>query len=153
MARPTKYKPEFCKLAYRLSLLSATDKEISDILEVTEKTLNLWKIEYPEFLQSLKRGKEEADSRVVKRLFDRAMGYEHRDTYITQYQGKIIKEDIIKHYPPDTTACIFWLKNRQPDKWRDVQDISHKVELPQIIEMSAEEYLKAVNGNGVSSDN
>jgi hypothetical protein len=32
-----------------------------------------------------------------------------------------------EHYPPDTTACIFWPKNRRRDKWRDKHEIEHDV--------------------------
>lgn len=101
--RPTAYKEEYNDQALKLSRLGATDKEMADFFGVGEKTLNNWKLEYPEFLQSLKEGKILSDARVSQALYTRATGYEKND----------------RHYPPDTTACIFWLKNRQPDKWRD----------------------------------
>ena len=122
MARPSKYKEEFCGQATKLCRLGATDKQLSDFFSVTEKTLNLWKKKHPEFLQSLKVGKEESDNQVVRSLFERATGYSHPDTHISNYQGKITVTEIVKHYPPDTTACIFWLKNRDKENWRDRPD-------------------------------
>jgi hypothetical protein len=119
MARPTKFKPEFIEQARKLCKLGATDRELADFFGVTEKTLNNWKLESDEFLQSLKSGKDEADDRVERSLFARAIGYEHDDTDIRVVEGRIVETPIIKHYPPDTTAAIFWLKNRRKDEWRD----------------------------------
>lgn len=105
--RPSSYKPEYADLAKHFSLLGATDKEMADAFGVSEVTLNAWKQSHPEFLKSLKEGKLQADAVVASKLYTRAIGYELND----------------KHYPPDTTACIFWLKNRQPDKWRDKTEV------------------------------
>ena len=123
--RPTRYKAEYTEQVFKLCLLGATDADLADFFEVSEKTINTWKDAHPEFLQSLKAGKGEADANVGERLYQRAMGYEHPDTHISNYQGVITQTSITKHYPPDTTACIFWLKNRQRDRWRDKQDHEH----------------------------
>jgi hypothetical protein len=104
--RPTSYKPEYVEQAEKLARLGATDKEMADFFNVGEKTLNNWKLEHPEFLQSLKEGKLLSDAKVTESLYNKAIGYEKND----------------RHYPADTTACIFWLKNRQPDKWREKAD-------------------------------
>jgi len=133
--RPTKYKPEYNDQTYKLCLLGATDKEIANFFEVDEATINRWKLDHPEFCESLKGGKEKADAEVGNKLFERATGYKHKDIYITQFKGEIIKEDIIKHYPPDTTAAIFWLKNRQSAKWRDKQEIEHSGKIETITGM------------------
>lgn len=123
VGRPTKYKPEYAKQAYKLCLLGATDKGIANYFEVDEATINRWKLEFPEFCESLKEGKEEADAIVASSLFHRATGYSHPDTDIKIYKGKVIKTELTKHYPPDSTAAIFWLKNRNPEKWREKQEI------------------------------
>jgi hypothetical protein len=102
-----------------LCKLGATDRELADFFEVSEKTLNNWKLENEEFLQSLKIGKDDADNRVERSLFARATGYEHPDTDIRVIEGQIVETPIIKRYPPDTTAAIFWLKNRKREEWRD----------------------------------
>ena len=122
MARPTKYKEEYPKQAYKLCLIGATDAQLANFFEVTESTLNNWKHEYPEFLESLKEGKQIADGEVAKSLFHRAKGYSHKAVHISNYQGEITQTEIIKEYPPDTTACIFWLKNRQSEMWRDKRE-------------------------------
>lgn len=125
--RPTVYKEQFCKAAYRACLLGATDAEIAEIIGVSEQTINTWKTKHPKFLESIKAGKEEADSKVADALFKRATGYSHKDTKFATHEGMITdRQEYEKHYAPDPTACIFWLKNRQKDKWRDKQEIDHK---------------------------
>lgn len=126
MPRPTDYKPDYCDQGYKLCLLGATDKDMAEFFEVDESTINNWKLAHPEFLESIKKGKQLADATVADRLFKRATGYEHEEVDVKMYMGNIIKTDLTKHYPPDTTAAIFWLKNRQKDKWRDRQEITGK---------------------------
>lgn len=121
--RPTDYKPEYNEQAYKLCLLSATDKDLADFFGVKEQTINNWKKDHPEFFESIKRGKQIADSNVADRLYQRAIGYEHDDLYLAQFQGVVVSKEIKKYYPPDPTAAIFWLKNRQPKNWRDKQEI------------------------------
>lgn len=124
--RPTKYKPEFCEQAYKLCLLNAIDKDLADFFEVEESTINNWKDDYPEFLESLKKGKIQADSEVAKALHHRACGYSHPDVHISNYQGDITITDITKHYPPDTAAAFIWLKNRAG--WRDKTETEHSID-------------------------
>ncbi|PHM63971.1 terminase [Xenorhabdus stockiae] len=126
MARPTKYQEAYAEQARKLCLLGYTDKELADFFEVSESTLNNWKHDHPEFLESLKKGKQVADGEVAAKLFHRATGYEHAEDDIRVVEGKIVITPTVKHYPPDTTAAIFWLKNRQKDNWRD--KIDHGVE-------------------------
>jgi hypothetical protein len=118
--RPSSYRDVYAEQAAKLTKLGAKDSELSDFFGVSEKTLNTWKKKYPEFLQSIKSGKILADAEIAHSLYHRAKGFEHEDLDLRVIGGKLRKTKIVKHYPPDTTAGIFWLKNRQPDKWRDV---------------------------------
>lgn len=117
--RPTKYKEEYNQQAYRLALLGLDDSEIASVLDITEATINNWKKEYPAFFESLKDGKAKADAKVSESLYKRATGYDAPDIDIRVIDGQIVKTKLIKHYPPDPTSMIFWLKNRQKSKWRD----------------------------------
>lgn len=124
MARPTKYKPEYAEQAARLCANNAfTDAELASFFSVTLSTLNLWKLRHPEFSDSLKMGKAPANARVEKSLYDRAMGYSQMETDIRVIGGKIVKTEVMKHYPPDPTCLIFYLKNRLPDQYRDKQEL------------------------------
>jgi hypothetical protein len=117
--RPTKYKAEYDKQAFKMCLLGATDKQLADFFEVEEQTVNNWKIDYPSFFVSIKAGKEDADYNIAKSLYDRARGYSCPEEKVFMSDGMIVTHDTTKHYPPDTTAAIFWLKNRQSKNWRD----------------------------------
>lgn len=121
--RPTKYDPKMNEQVEKLCKLGATDKELADFFDVCEATINNWK-EDSEFLESLKNGKECADATVADSLYKRATGYEHPETKIATHEGIITDEkEYTKHYAPDPTAIIFWLKNRQPTKWRDKHEV------------------------------
>jgi len=119
--RKTSYKPEFTVMAKKLAMLGLTDAEMAGVFEVTEKTFNTWKKKFIEFSTALKKGKAIADAQVAKKLFERATGYEHKAVKFFQFEGQVITQEYTERYPPDTTAAIFWLKNRQADKWRDKQ--------------------------------
>ena len=117
--RPTKFKAEYIEQAKKLCQLGATDVEIADFFEIDVRTLYRWKGEHDKFSQALKVGKAVADERVERSLFARANGYEHDEVDIRVVGQQIVQTPIRKFYPPDTTACIFWLKNRRPEDWRD----------------------------------
>lgn len=108
--------------------LGMIDTEIATILGISEKTLYNYKNKYPEFLQAIKRGKVAADSDVIGSLYKRCLGFHHKAVHITNYKGRITQTDFIKRYPPDTLACIIWLKNRRPDLFRDKQEVEHSLQ-------------------------
>lgn len=121
--RPTKYKEEYNEQAEKLCKLGATDQELADFFEVDVSTINNWKIDFPLFFESIKKGKILADSNVAERLYQRALGFEHDSEEIKVTDGTVIRVPTRKIYPPDPTAAIFWLKNRRPKEWRDKQEI------------------------------
>lgn len=145
MGRKSAYREEYAQLAENYSLLGATDKEMADFFGVSEQTLNKWKKDYPEFLESLKKGKSIADANVASKLYNRAIGYDCRATKFAASEGKITdSKDYIEHYPPDTTAAIFWLKNRQPEKWRDRKEVDANVNLSDELEAMTDEQLQKI---------
>jgi hypothetical protein len=117
--RPSKYKEEHDEQAFKLSLLGATDEQLADFFNVAVSTVNLWKENHPSFSESIKRGKQVADAEVANSLYRRALGYSHPEDKIFNNAGEEMVVQTTKHYPPDTTAAIFWLKNRQKAQWRD----------------------------------
>lgn len=119
------YDPAYAKLAERACLIGFTDAELADLLGVSETTIRDWKLKHEDFLAALKAAKSHADDRVERSLFMRAIGYEQvvekpmvvdKQVQIVQYREKV---------QPSTTAQIFWLKNRRPDMWRDIQQHEH----------------------------
>jgi hypothetical protein len=125
VGRPSKYRDEFAEQGRKLCLLGATDEELADFFEVHPDTITEWKNVHAEFSVSIKRGKRQADADVADRLFQRAMGYEHDDVHVSNYQGDVTLTPVRKVYAPDTTAGIFWLKNRQSKQWREKQEVEH----------------------------
>lgn len=120
--RPSKYDPKLNKQVFKLALLGAKDTQIADFLEIAESTLNKWKEEYPELMESLKKGKDQADANVSNSLYKQAIGFKRKEVKIFQYEGSPVVVDYTAYYPPNATAAIFWLKNRQPSQWRDKQE-------------------------------
>lgn len=123
--RPSKYSPTYPTQAQKLCKLGATDWEIADFFGVHVSTVHRWKAEHQEFCDAIKSGKSASDDRVERSLYARALGYEHDDVDIRAVDGVVVQTPVRKFYPPDTTAAIFWLKNRRPKQWRDKQDVEH----------------------------
>lgn len=120
--RPSSYREEYKTQAYKLCQLGATDVEMASFFGVALSTFNLWKLKHPSFSEALKESKAQADANVVKSLYQRATGYSHPEDKIFNANGNEMIVPTTKHYPPDTTAAIFWLKNRQKGDWRDKQE-------------------------------
>lgn len=148
----SKYKPEYDEQAYKLCLLGFIDKQLAGFFEVSVATIHNWKNDHPSFLDSIKKAKEIADGDIAQSLYKRAFGYNVKVTKEeSSSDGSKTTEDE-KHIPGDTTAMIFWLKNRQPKLWRDKQPeevgesdgVIHKVQIEVI---SADKD----NGDGASS--
>ena len=97
------------------------------MLDVDEATINRWKLEHSDFCESIKRGKNQADARVAASLYERAVGCSHvaEKIYPASKDQDVQRIEFTEHYPPDTTAAIFWLKNRQPKLWRDMHRMEH----------------------------
>lgn len=127
--RPTAYLPAYAEQARRLAMLGLTDADMAEFFSVSERTLNTWKKAHPDFLQSLKAGKIEADTLVAAGLYQSAIGG-HVVTETREQEGSdgsITRTKETKQVPPNVTAQIFWLKNRQPARWRDKQEIQQDI--------------------------
>lgn len=112
-----------------------TDEQIAHNMGISRETLNVWKKKYSDISDTLKKGKEIVDIQVENALLKRALGYSYTEITkeslpvyepstgnIVGYQMQVTKE-VTKEVQPDTTAQIFWLKNRKPDVWRDKQNL------------------------------
>jgi len=105
-----------------------TDEQIAHNIGIHPSTLYDWKNKYPDISEALKRGKEVIDRQVENALLKRALGYEYEEVkqiIEKDDKGKDRKriEKTVKQVIPDTTAQIFWLKNRKPAEWRDKQNL------------------------------
>lgn len=123
--RPPKYKPAFAEQAAKLCNLGATNEDLADFFAVSIRTIIRWTTEHEEFCHAVKEAKEVADQRVERSLYQRAVGYTFDSEKVFNGKDGIVRTDTREHIPPDVTAQIFWLKNRQRERWRDKQDVEH----------------------------
>ena len=117
--RPTNYDPDFARQAEKLCQLGATNADLADFFGVSIRTIDRWIVSHKDFCRSVKVGKDQADDLVERSLFQRAVGYTFEAEKIFNYKGEIVRAQTREHVPPDTTAQIFWLKNRRKAEWRD----------------------------------
>lgn len=126
-----------------------TDEQISNNLGISTTTFYEYKNKYPEFSDTLKKGKEVVDYEVENALLKRALGYEYKEVTTESRWNRekeiyemVITKEVTKQVAPDTTAQIYWLKNRKPKQWRDKIEIdnnSSEVQRIQIINDLPEE--------------
>lgn len=101
------------------------EKQIAKNMGVAIRTLINWKNKFPELAKALSKGKDVADREVENALHKRALGYWVTETKTTILpDGDVKTEEMHRHIVPDTTAQIFWLKNRKPDQWREKNDLT-----------------------------
>lgn len=117
--RPTKFTDALAARIMKLAEKGLTMKQIAAKVGVSPRTLFMWQATREDFMHTLKESKSVADELVVGALFSRAVGYSHEAEKIFCSEGMVVRAKYIEHYPPDVTAGIFWLKNRQPDQWRN----------------------------------
>lgn len=130
--RPSEWKDEYVEQAAKLCSLGATDDEMADFFGIHRATLYRWKLEYPEFCDAIKSAKEIADERVERSLYQKATGFDYTEEQAikikkAQYEEEVEVVEVRKHSPADTTAAIFWLKNRRAGEWRDKQEVETKL--------------------------
>lgn len=123
MGRPSILNDELKEQIVRMYFQGMTDNQVAVILGVSCRTVERWKQEDEDFRRAIKEATADWDANVEKTLLQRAMGYSHNAVKIIPTKEGVIKEEYVEHYPPDPTSMIFWLKNRQPKKWRDKQEI------------------------------
>lgn len=121
--RPSKFNGIDLDQVKILVKAGMTDEQMAKFFGVNTDTWYEWKKVHPAFSEALKDWKAEADGKVEASLYERARGYSHPEEKIFCNNGEIVRTTTTKHYPPDPTSMIFWLKNRQPEKWRDRQDV------------------------------
>lgn len=140
---PTKYRSHYAKQAKALAKLGATDFELAQFFGVATSTFGLWLVTHPKLSDAVKLGRHPPDRRTERSLFHRANGYsyESEEIYLVDeielrpgegedaepvkvITKKVLRVPTIKHVPPDSTAMIFWLKNRKPGEWRDRKDVT-----------------------------
>ncbi|WP_228409805.1 terminase [Chryseobacterium sp. T16E-39] len=137
--RKVKYNPNLHpKQVLKYTLLGLTDKQLAGVLGIVESTLNLWKKKYPEFSESIRAGKIDADANVASTLYKRSLGHTQVKQYAFKVKGydekgrQIEKVEIVEveeYFPPSDNAINMWLSNRQRKTWGSKSEIEHSGEL------------------------
>lgn len=134
IGRPSLYDPdEHPRAVFALAEKGKTIADIAEAFDVAMSTVTLWAKEHPEFSVALKLGREAADDKVERALFEKATGYSHpavKILAVSSGQGcgsRIETVEYTEHYPPDTEAAKFWLKNRRGSKWREKSEVEQNV--------------------------
>jgi hypothetical protein len=116
--RPSPYKPEFAHIAQRLCRNGATDIEVADILGISVRTFYRWCLLHDEFTAAVRVGKDAADDRVERALYQRAVGYDYvAEKIVTPRGGGPVVMPYMMHVPADVRAALHWLAIRRPKPW------------------------------------
>lgn len=138
-----KYHPAFAELAYKHCLLGATPKHVASLLRVDDSTVYRWMEAHPEFAAAIDQGREDADANVARSLYKKATGYTHQAVKVFQYQGQPVVVPYTEIVPPDTEAAKFWLKNRQPEMWKDKVEVEEKPSIALVDREARRERIEA----------
>ena len=156
--RPSGFDPKCIAIAARACELGATDVDLAHLFAVEPSTIHRWAVRYPDFRSALKAGKSKADERVERSLYERAVGYSYESEKLFfdkaqpapkrgEADKRVVRAKILEHVPPDTTAQIFWLKNRHPEAWRDVHKIENTHRFEDADKISDAELLRIAMGH------
>ncbi len=126
--RKTGYAKAYASIARQRTRSGATLFEIATELNVSLPTIFRWANQFPEFRDSIVLGRSEGGDRSVRSLFERANGYTYEVEKIGFYKGRVVRAKTWEHVPPDVTALSFWLRNRDPDHWRERQELDQRIE-------------------------
>lgn len=131
MANLNKYDPKYHDdWAWSLAIRGATDKEIAESFGIATRTFMRWKQAHASLREAVMNGKEIADSKVEKSLYQKALGYTIQDTEKTIDMDRdgnpkpVRIKTITKTVQPDTMAIMYWLNNRRKGSWSQRQEVS-----------------------------
>lgn len=101
--------------------------EIADFLSVTERAIYKWLNNHPDLQEAVEEAKKRANKKVEAALFHRAIGYKADavKVFFDSKSGETVEHQYVHQYPPDTQAAIMWLKNRDPDNWKDKTEVAN----------------------------
>jgi hypothetical protein len=118
--RPSDFSPDMCEQAHNYCLLGATNDELAQFFDVSPRTIDRWIAERADFGDAVHSGRVAADARVARGLYVRAIGYDRTIERTAIVAGELKTVTSTIHYPANVQACIFWLRNRRRQTWRDV---------------------------------
>lgn len=139
VGRPSVFSEKVIGKIIELYGQGKTEEQVANIIGIHKDTLRKYKQRDQDFFFSSREAKALADEMVEASLFTRAIGYNHPEERVFCYQGEIYTHQSEKHYPPDTNAAVFWLKNRRPEVWKDKVHVETEESVPLVISVPAGE--------------
>ena len=139
--RPTKFEKKLLPKIKKLVELGATDFEIAQFLGIAMSTFSLWKTKHKAFSEALSDWKTNANKRVERSLYERAVGYKFEEERIfCNKDGVVTRVNVTTLIPPDVRAQQYWMNNRDPENWKHFQkiELSGKVELADQLDKARE---------------
>jgi hypothetical protein len=123
--RNLRYRPEFADTARALcGIYGSTKKELGAFFGVSEVTIHVWLKRFPAFGEAVRDGTAVACMKVVERLYQSAIGFSvpTEKVFYDRRRHKFVRAKTHEYQPASTTAQIFWLTNRMPEKWKDCSE-------------------------------
>lgn len=116
-------------------------EQMAHNIGIHPETWRKWRDRYPEMQQAVDTGQRPLNFEVENQLLKKCFGFEHAEEQaVKDKDGDITVKRVMKYYPPDTTALIFWLKNKKPDIWGDVYRQQVQIENAEDIAEKQERY-------------
>lgn len=139
-----KYQDAYASVAYQIGLLGGTHKCIASACEVSEQTIHNWMKKYPEFKLAWLDGRLLADCNVVNSLYRSAIGYNLKFVESKIVNDKLVITEKLRHYPPNMTAAMYWLNNRQPHLWKSKVEVEPEIVAEPIDSKKMDDLYEAV---------
>ena len=117
--RPTVYNPENAEIARHCCRLGASNDTLAERFDVSPRTIDSWIATIPEFGDAVRQGRQIADDLVVAALYARATVLQRKTVKVVEGRGEPVTTTSTEHLPPDVRACMFWLRNRRAEEWRE----------------------------------
>lgn len=136
LGRPMEYQKAHDEKAFEMALLGLTDVQIAKVIGISEATINVWKNDHATFLEALTQGREDADAKVARAMYKRALGVTITEEALTR-DGDVVK--LRKELPSDTAAAKHWLANRQRGRWSNNGENTIKTTEPLVIVTTKEQ--------------
>lgn len=119
------FLPDHLEQVRAIAMRGIPEKQMCEIFDISPRQMGRWKAQYPLFKDALEAGYTDADAAVLAALYQSAVGYQHDEEKIFQWDGEIVRAETVKHYKPDVAAIKLWLTNRQKENWKDRQHNNH----------------------------
>jgi transcriptional regulator with XRE-family HTH domain len=134
--RSDSYRPEYAEIVRKLALLGWTDQQIAKHLGVSRTTLWSWQKTHEDLYEALSRAKDLADAEVLNALYQSAIGFETVEERLVKKGDTQVVVKLKTKHPPNTMAGMYWLNNRQRQRFSRNPDPIQDDTIPEAVKVS-----------------